>query len=337
MTHDKDGVRHAHDPFTSFKPASSWRLIISRLSSRFAAIFIAFASVVFLGVMYLVLREAGSFSRRKIDFPARPQLDAAISSAAERLKVNPQDISTLVEMGTLHFEKGKDFYADAINELEEARELGALDPRIFYCLGVMYQEVGLYSFALDEYRRFLRHYPDDKEIRMLAAKLLYRQGDYQQAVSEYERLKFHFPNESLIEENLGLSLWGAARAADPKAADPKATDRAVESFNQLKTMGNEPAKRAEFYLGKIAYENSQYERAMEHFKKFELQEMDFGIPGETINAALGSTYQKLGRWEQARAFWELVLKDIPTDEKASAALREIKRRLPRKKIESKTS
>src|SRR5262245_14659819 len=142
MSHAHREMRHAHDPFTPFKPSSSWRLIISRLSSRFAAVFIAFASVVFLGVMYLVLREAGSFSRRKIDSPARPQLDAAIASATDRLKGNPQDISTLVELGTLHFEKGKDYYGDAINELEEARELGALDPRIFYCLGVMYQEVG---------------------------------------------------------------------------------------------------------------------------------------------------------------------------------------------------
>lgn len=324
MTH-KEGVRHAHEPLAHFKPASSWRLIISRISSRFAALFIAFASVVFLGVMYLVLREAGSFSRRKIEFPARPQLDAAISSAKDRLQVNPQDISTLVELGTLHFEKGKDFYADAINELEEARDLGALDPRIFYCLGVMYQEVGLYSYALDEYRRFLRHYPDDKEIRMLAAKLLYRQGDYQEAVSEYERLKFHFPNDSLIEENLGLSLWGV-----------KATDRAIESFNQLKTMGSEPAKRADFYLGQIAFDNNQYDKALEHFIRFQFQEMDFGIPAGKINAALGSTYQKLGRLNEAKTFWEMVLKDNPADEKAAAALRDIKRRLPRNRQAAKT-
>ena len=142
------------------------------------------------------------------EFPSPPQVASQIAAAQERLKANPQDIAALVELGTLKFEKGRDSYVEAIGDLEEARDLGALDARIFYCLGIMYQEEGLFPFALTEYKRFLRHYPEDKEVRMLTAKLYYKMGLFSEAVNEYDRLKFQDPSDPLIEENLGMSLWG---------------------------------------------------------------------------------------------------------------------------------
>src|SRR4029079_9664924 len=129
--------------------------------------------------------------------PAPPQLNSQISTAQDRLKANPQDISALVELGTLLFEKGKDSYVDAINDLEEALDLGALDPRIFYCLGIMYQEEGLYPFALTDYKDVMHHAPEDKEVRMLTAKLYYRMGLFNEAVGEYERLKFSDPSDPI--------------------------------------------------------------------------------------------------------------------------------------------
>lgn len=299
------------------RPGGGW---FSWLNSRSVVVLVLFLGVVFLGVTALVLREAGTFARRRVEFPPRPQLDAAIAEAQERLKADPQDISALVELGSLHFEKGKEHYADGINELEEARDLGALDARIFYCLGIMYQEVGLYSFALEEYRRFLRHHPDDKEIRMLEAKLLYKQGNFSEAVGDYERLKYHHPQDALIEENLGLSLWGG-----------KAVERAIESFNLLRAAGADPAKRAEFYLGQIYYEQGQFQTALDHLLKCQPQGGDFGIPPEKIHAALAMTHQKLGQLPEAKAAWEKVLAAVPGDAKAVAAVRELGRRISIKK------
>ena len=298
------------------------RQSLAWLGARGVVVGILFLGAVFLGVMYLILQDAGSFSHRRIDFPPVPQLDAAIASAQERLKVNPQDIGALVELGTLHFEKGKDFYPDGINELEDARDLGALDPRIFYCLGIMYQEVGLYPFALEEYKRFLRHYPDDKEIRMLEAKLLYKQGSFTEAVSEYERLRFHYPNDALVEENLGLSLWGA-----------KAVDRAVEVFGSLKTRGGDEAKRAEFYLGQIAFDQGKLPEAVEHLQRAQPEgAAAIGIPSEKVHAALALAYQKAGLLAEAKDAWQKVLVDVPGDAKAQSALRDVNRRLqPRRR------
>ncbi len=287
----------------------------SWLSPRLLAWTAAAAIAVLFGVLWFMLRER-PLPRRRVDFPPPPQLNAQISAAQERLKANPQDISALVELGTLQFEKGKDSYIEAISDLEEARDLGALDPRIFYCLGIMYQEEGLYPFALTEYQRFLRHYPEDKEIRMLEAKLEYRMGLFPEAVGEYERLKFMNPTDPLVEENLGLSLWGA-----------KQMDRALTSFQQLKTYGGDYGRRAEFYLGQIALEAGKYQEAADHFAACGVAAGPLpGVPDERVYTGLAMAQQKLGRWDEAKAAWEAVLKATPKDPKAQAALREVARR-----------
>lgn len=299
------------------KPIKSpWTLGGTWLNARTLTWAALFSMAALFSALYFMLRE-NPLPRRRVDFPAPPQLNAQITSAQERLKANPQDISALVELGTLLFEKGKDSYVDAINDLEEARDLGALDPRVFYCLGIMYQEEGLFSFALVEYQRFLRHYPEDKEIRMLMAKLYYRMGMFPEAVGEYERLKFTNPGDPLVEENLGLSLWGA-----------KLLDRAAGSFGQMKASGGDFGRRAEFYLGEIALESGKFAEAAEHFTQCGIVSAPLpGIPDERVYTGLGMALQKLSRWEEAKAAWEAVLKAAPKDPKAQSALREVNRRL----------
>lgn len=267
------------------------------------------------GTLWWMLRE-NPMPRLRVDFPPPPQLGAQIAGAQDRLRANPQDIAALVELGTLLFEKGPDSYVEAISALEEARDLGALDPKIFYCLGVMYQEEGLFPFALSEYQRFLRHYPEDREVRLLAAKLYYRMALYPEALSEFERLKFQYPQDPLVEENMGLSLWGA-----------KQTDRALACFGQLKTYGGDFARRAEFYLGQIALEAGKYQEAADHFGLCGAASAELpGLPVERVQKGLAMAYQKLGRWDESKTAWEQVLKADPKDPKAPSALREVSRR-----------
>jgi|GEM_PF-1219729 len=287
-----------------------WRFGGSWLNARVVAAAAAVAIAALFGGLWWSLRER-PMPRRRVDFPPPPQLEDQISSAQERLKVNPQDISALVELGTLLFQKGKDSYIDAIGDLEEARDLGALDPRVFYCLGIMYQEEGLYPFSLTEYRRFLRHYPEDKEVRMLAAKLEYRMGMFKDAVDDYDRLKIASPSDPIVEENLGLSLWG-----------DKEMDRAAGSFDALKAYGGDFARRAEFYKGQISLEDGRYQDAADHFAQCHLEAGPIPeLPDERVYTGLAMADQKLGRWEEAKAAWEKVVAATPKDLKAQAALR----------------
>ena len=296
------------------KPVRSpWSFGASWLDARTISWAAGVSIVVLFGGLWFMLREK-PLPRRRADFPAPPALTGQISAAQERLKANPQDISALVELGTLQFEKGKDSYIEAIDALEEARDLGALDPRIFYCLGIMYQEEGLYPFALTEYKRFLRHYPEDKEVRMLAAKLYYRMGLFPEAVGEYERLKFQDPGDPLIEENLGLSLLSA-----------KLTDRAVASFTQMKTQGGDFARRAEYYLGLMALDAGKYQEAYDHFTLVGDAPLQ-GLEPQRAPTGLAMAAQKLNKWEEAQKAWETALRAAPGDAKATAALKDVTRR-----------
>lgn len=292
-----------------------WRLTGSWISARTLAGAAVFSIALLFGALWWMLRDR-PMPRRRADFAPPLQLAAQLAAVQDRIKANPQDISALVEWGTLLFQQGPDSYVEALSALEEARDLGALDPKMFYYLGVMYQEEGLLPFALSEYRRFLRHYPEDKEVRLLAAKLCYRMGLFTEALREYERLKFMDPQDPLVEENFGLSLWGT-----------KQMDRARASFDQLRTAGGDYARRAEFYLGQIALESGKFQEAADHFVLCGGAAAELpGIPSERVNAGLALSLQKLGRWEEAKVSWEAVLKVHPKDPKAQAALREAVRR-----------
>ena len=290
-----------------------WALAGGWLSGRGLVVTAAVSIAVLFGTLAFILREK-PIPRLRTTFPSPPQVASEIAAAQERLKVNPQDIAALVELGTLKFEKGRESYVEAIGTLEEARDLGALDPRIFYCLGIMYQEEGLFPFALTEYKRFLRHYPEDKEVRMLTAKLYYRMGLFSDAVGEYERLKFSNPSDPLIEENLGLSLWGG-----------KLVDRAAGSFSSLRALGGDHARRAEFYLGQIALEAGKFQEAYDHFVAVGGGALP-GLEPQRVPTGLAMAAQKLGKWEEARTAWEIALKAAPGDAKATSALREATRR-----------
>ncbi|MDX6767933.1 MAG: tetratricopeptide repeat protein [Elusimicrobiota bacterium] len=303
-TEDEARVRPVRGPFMG----KAWLTPRNVAWAAGGAVVLLFASLFFAFRAKPIPRRAEGAP------PAR--LASKIAAAQDKLRADPQDIAALVELGTLLFSKGKDSYLEAINALEEARDLGALDPRVFYCLGVMYQEEGLFPFALSEYKRFLRHYPEDKEVRQLAAKLYYRMGLYPEAVNEYERLKFSDPDDALIEENLGLSLWGA-----------KSVDRAKGSFETLLTRGGDFARRASFYLGQLALEAGDYPAAAERFLAAAEGGPLEGAPDERLHAGLGMSLQKLGRWEEAKASWEKVLAAVPNDPKAVAALREVNRKL----------
>ena len=285
---------------------------------------IGWAALLAVCAVVALLSYAGSvrFSRtpqRRVSWPSSSRIDAALAAAQGRLAADPQDLSALVEVGVLHFARGAPNYPDAVNELEEARRLGALDSRIFYCLGVMYQELGLYTFSMQEYQRYLRNHPDDREVRLLAAKLYYRQGDFNSAIKEYERLRFHDPGDLLVAENLGLSFWQA-----------KLADRAAECFSQLLAAGGPPARRAQFYLGRLAFESGRVQEGLDMMRRSLPAdgEPEMGIPRQQMYRLLAQAYQRLGRVDEARDAWQLVLLAAANDPEATVELKAINRRAP---------
>lgn len=259
-------------------------------------------------------RVDARFPRKEMEHLPQAELVRRLEAATERLVANPQDMQALLDAGILHFQRGRSSYPDAINALEEARKLGVLDSRVFYYLGVMYQEEGLYPFAMTEYRRFLRHHPKDRETRLLLAKLLYQSGDYVQAAALYQGLRADFPRDPLVQEHLALSLWALERR-----------EEAAELFRSLGEHGETEGRRSHFHLGRMAVEGKEHQKAADHFA-FVLPlegRAELGIPKESVYAAVAANCERLDRPEQAKRHWEQVLRHNPQNARAKAALKSL--------------
>ena len=263
--------------------------------------------------VYAAIRNSspypGPFPRVSTEFLSPGQLDSKLSSLEERIKSNPNDIRAFFEAGLLKFQKGPGNYIDAISNLETARSGGLSDIRTFYYLGRMYQAVGLYDFALDEYRRFLNNRPEDTEVRLLAAKLLFSSGKYPLAVKEYENLNAVDPKNIIVLENLALSRW--KNGQDPKPI-----------LDILGGRGAEAAFRAVYISGRIDYENKDYTAAASKLERAaaDLPKYPEFSDGAGVYQMLSDSYLKLKSDAQAIAALNGLLKISPANDEARSLL-----------------
>jgi len=283
------------------------------LAAGLAALGLGLAWLAWRGVSALAGRRP-SFARKASDL-GESALNARLAAAAEKLDSDPENLAALVEAGALHCLKGPDQYRTAIGELETARRLGAVDPRIFYFLGVMYQEEGLLPFAIDDYRRFVRNFPEDREARLLLGKLLYQTGRYEDAAVQYQSLGL--PRDPVVEENLGLSLLALKRY-----------DEAAKSFGALVKLPAYEA-RAHFYLGQAAFEQNRFSDARAELSKAAAAPASAleGVEPTTLWTLVASVDEKLEDFPAAKEHWDQVLKLDPKSAKAKASLHRIAPRL----------
>jgi len=201
-----------------------------------------------------VNRAAPDFPRTAADFMQSSKAERRLAELQAALAANPDDMPALAEAGRLKYQLGQPRYIEAIADLERARGLGHADARSFYYLGSMYQAVGLYDFAAQEYRKFLNNFPADTEARMLLAKLCYAAGDFPGAVREYELLLKDDTADPVLLENLALARW-------------KNKQDHSKILSDLRAQGGGGAFLADYAEGRINYELKDYAKAAAFLKK----------------------------------------------------------------------
>jgi tetratricopeptide (TPR) repeat protein len=134
---------------------------------------------------------------RGIDFPSGTltkvrltpnQAQSIVTATTDDLHSNPEDFNAWSQLAIAYFNLGPSSYADGLNALEKARALGATSESLFYYAGIMYENLGLPDYAVNEFSKFLRHYPDDEEIQMHLANLFVLQKRYDDAYKLYTAL-----------------------------------------------------------------------------------------------------------------------------------------------------
>jgi tetratricopeptide (TPR) repeat protein len=116
------------------------------------------------------------------------ECDRIILSAKSFISSNPEDFNAWSRLAIAYFNQGPASYADALNALDKARQLGATSESLFYYAGVMYEALGLPDYALNELSKYLRHYPDDYETQLRLANILAEQKKNDEAYKLYKLL-----------------------------------------------------------------------------------------------------------------------------------------------------
>ncbi|MBI4396350.1 MAG: tetratricopeptide repeat protein, partial [Elusimicrobia bacterium] len=181
---------------------------VKRLNSPFDFYWLVFGVVPFLAVWWTVRLYTVPvipFPRQPAEFRPEDQLKKTQEDLTAVLEKSPENISAWIDLTMAHFEQGPDHYLSALEALERARDLGALDDRLFYYAATMYEATGLADYATPEYERFLRHRPEDAEARLRLGNLYYRTEELEKAIEQFRRVLAMRPEDPLVIYNLAMA------------------------------------------------------------------------------------------------------------------------------------
>lgn len=263
------------------------------------------------------------------------KLNSKLKRIEQKLEKNPGDLKALVDKGVVCFFKGPSSMADALNALNTAWQFGALDKRIFYYSGILYENLSLFEESQRQYERFLRHEPDDREIQMRLARLLFRMEKWDEAVNVYQELIGKNPNDVTALINCGLAY--AKRLDELKTGKKKLEEKEKEEMlicvqegvhylESASKIQKELPEGIYLTLAKLYQENGNFEKAVSACQ-YEIK--------KSTNAAeplliLGNAYEKLNQQENALETYNQLSGLLPRNNTVQSKIRSLKKQLKKK-------
>ncbi len=150
---------------------------------------------------------------------------AQAATLKSHVESNPEDFNAWARLGIAYFHKGPDDYPLGLNALEKARALGAVSEALFYYAGVMYDELGLLDYAINELEKFNRHRPGLFEVQVRLANLYLRRKDLDKAESLYRDL--------LRRDSKDPTLWFNYAMVQKERSDGPGALASLEKVRQL--------------------------------------------------------------------------------------------------------
>lgn len=267
------------------------------------------------------------------------QIDSKLKKAEQKLEKTPNDLRALVDKGVYCYFKGPDHIADALNAFNSAWQLGALDMRIFYFSGILYENLSLFEEAQRQYERFLRHEPSDREIQLRLARLLFRMGKWDEAIDAYQELASDNPKDVTALVNCGLAY--GKRLEELKRDKKKANEqepgdlqvyvqegiRCLESASRLQADLPEGIYLA---LAKLYQENGNFEKVISACQS-EIQKSTGAAESLQI---LGNAYEKLNQQDKALETYVRLSELSPRNNAVQSKIRSLKRQINKKNPKS---
>ncbi|MCX7956379.1 MAG: tetratricopeptide repeat protein [Endomicrobia bacterium] len=277
-------------------------------------------SLLLLVIVIIIL----SVKPKKIFFPREYEIrvfnddyiEKKIEELSSQLKGSDTNIGNMVELGIYYFIKGQNFYDKSINLLYDAWNLGSTDIRIFYYLGCMYEFLKLYKLAKNEYIKFLNNVPNDVEV-------LIRLGNVYYNLKEIERAKEMYLKTLKIDKDniVALSNLGYIYYEDSNL--DAAQDCLMKVLQVVKKKNIVAPKNVNYFLGKIFFDNGNYETAKMYF---ELENKKY--PDNTDNAiCLIKVYYELKDYVKAYELTNTLIEIIPQNKELKTLKSKLKKML----------
>lgn len=260
------------------------------------------------------------FPRSPEEFKTGTALDADELAARTALRSNPENLVAMVDLAVALFQRGPDRYLNkdagldapwdmgALQLLERARHLGALDERAFFYLGAMYEAKGLPTDAADNFERHVRRFPEDVETRLRLGNLYYRLEDLDKSVAAFRSVLASRPGDPLVSYNLALVL-----------KEKKAWTDGLEALRPFTQSGQPLPAGGHKLLGDLWRGAGNPAAALESYNK------EGAASGESVDlwAATALAHEDLKDKTAAVAAWERVLALDKNHREARARLRRL--------------
>jgi len=263
--------------------------------------------------------------------------DEAIEILKQGLAIDSEAKDLYNGLGAVYSDLGR--HDEAITMFQRYVKLAPEEANAHDSLGMGYQWAGRYQDATQEYERALTLKPDFEVSVIHLANTLYQQGRYREALHEFQHYIEIAP--SLAEQGRGYSgiaqiqrskgrLNEAERAARQALANDKtspgqmlavALERgdlsAAEKLKSALEKIRRPARGARGELRELPYYQGLFElksgRASEAIEKFK-EVLQHRAPAWNVDAyedCLANTYLALGRFDEAIAEYDRILKLNP--------------------------
>lgn len=245
----------------------------------------------------------------------RPAGELALAEIRAQASVEktPDQLSSWMDLALARYEQGPARYVEALVALEKARELGSLDDRLFFLSGVMYEAQGLAEYAAQDFERFLRHHPDDDDVRLRLANLFAKSNDPKKAMVHYAAVLARHPGDPVVSYNLALVC-----------RDAKEWEQGLSALAVFSSTGTSLPENGWELKGDLAYGARDWTQAISAFRLALAARPDNTLARENLASAL----EAAGLREEAREEWKILLEKDPSHRKAARALRQS---APRKK------
>lgn len=306
--------RYTYIPLIGFFIIVVWGISDLSLKWRYKKIFLGILTVIILLVMVVCTSYQLSYWKNGItlfehaieatenNYKAQNNLgtayasvdiDKAIFHYKEALKIKPDYVTSLYNLGTAILKKGN--YDEAALYFTKALKIDPRRAGARLNLANVLSEQGRYDEAISHYNEIMKADSNNTDARMNLANMLFIQGKYDEAVSHYNEIIKTDSENADVHCNLAYVLSAKGKL-----------DEAVLHYNEAITIQPKHEK-AHYNLGNIMLKQGRLKKAFAHFAEV------IKIKPDYVQAynKIGLILLKQRKFNKARVFFSKALQINP--------------------------